>query len=228
MRSPIRQMFDQIAHRYDFLNHLLSAGRDVAWRRACCRELVAHGASQGVLLDLCGGTGDFAITYAREAGNPEIALVGDFAGGMLQYCKPKDATLVPIQLDAQNIPLPAASVAVALNGFGMRNIPDVDLALREAARVLVPGGLFMTLEFFRPTNCFTRLFYGVVAPMAIPFMGLLFSKRDAYAYLVRSIRQFLSVDEYVAKARLAGFAPVAVRACDGGIAYRVLLVKEPA
>jgi len=224
MTSPIRSMFDQIAHRYDFLNHLLSAGRDVAWRRTCCREL--RGAPQEVLLDLCGGTGDFAVTYLQETGEPTLVLVGDFSFNMLVRSRPKCERLIPVQLDAMALPLPDACLDVILNGFGMRNVPDVRQALGEVYRTLRPGGLFMTLEFFRPINPFTRFFYGVLAPMSIPLVGFLFSKRDAYDYLVRSIRSFLSVHEYAELARAQGFRVRLVKSCDGGIAYRVLLEKE--
>jgi demethylmenaquinone methyltransferase / 2-methoxy-6-polyprenyl-1,4-benzoquinol methylase len=217
-------MFDQIAHRYDFLNHLLSAGRDVAWRRACCRALPVQPA--GVLLDLCGGTGDFALTYARLVGTPRLALVGDFSYNMLERALPKGGALLPVQLDALRLPLPDACADVALNGFGMRNLPDVRQGLVEVFRTLRPGGVFMTLEFFRPTNPFTRFFYGVLAPLSIPLVGFIFSKADAYDYLVRSIRKFLSVQEYAALARQTGFVVKDIKACDGGIAYRVLLEKS--
>ena len=224
MHSPIRSMFDQIAHRYDFLNHFLSAGRDVAWRRAACRELPP---AKDVLLDLCGGTGDFAVTYIRRHGEPAFVLVGDFAYNMLERAKPKCSKLLPVQLDAMALPLPDHSVDVALNGFGMRNVPSSRQVLAEVYRCLKPGGSYMTLEFFRPTNMFTRFFYGVLAPLAIPLVGFLFSgRKDAYSYLVDSIRRYMSVQEYAQMARELGFAVKGVKACDGGIAYRVLLVKE--
>lgn len=224
MSSPIRSMFDQIAHRYDFLNHFLSAGRDVAWRRMCCRALPKQPAQ--VLLDLCGGTGDFAVTYDKVVGRPGLSLVGDFALQMLARAQPKGAHLVPVQLDAMQLPLPNNVSDVVLNGFGMRNLPDARRGLEEVHRVLRPGGVFVTLEFFRPTNLFTRFFYGVLAPLSIPLVGFLFSGRaGAYDYLVRSIRRFLSVNEYAEIARSVGFHVRKIRACDGGIAYMVLLEK---
>lgn len=218
-------MFDQIAHRYDFLNHFLSLGRDVAWRKASCKSLSPQ--NNTVLLDLCGGTGDFSLAYRQWVGLPLCTLVGDFSFQMLQRCFPKDPSLLPVQLDAMHLPLPSQSIDTALNGFGMRNVPDVATVLQEVHRVLKPHGQYLTLEFFRPTNVFTHFFYGVLAPLAIPLVGFLFSgKKSAYDYLVRSIRGFMTVQQYAELAKKQGFQVQSIHACDGGIAHRVLLVKE--
>ena len=140
-------MFDEIANRYDFLNHFLSCGRDIAWRRACCRELQAlHPGKR--LLDLCGGTGDFAATYERLGGKPDVAVLGDFSYGMLKGAAGKKMSAVPVQLDAMKTPFADETFDVILNGFGMRNLPDAKTGLRESARVLSVGGYLQVLEFF--------------------------------------------------------------------------------
>jgi demethylmenaquinone methyltransferase/2-methoxy-6-polyprenyl-1,4-benzoquinol methylase len=218
-------MFDGIAHRYDFLNHVLSLFRDVAWRRACCRSLMSCCSDKSSVLDLCGGTGDFIIAYRHIVGKPRISVVGDFSFGMLS--KVKDKTTVPVlQIDAMRMAFAEGSFDVILNGFGMRNLPDTRKGLEETFRVLSPGGYFLTLEFFAPDNVFNKLFYGVFAPLFIPVVGAFFSgKKEAYEYLVNSVRRFLKVTDYASMARAVGFEIIYVKPCDFGIAYRVLLVK---
>lgn len=225
MISPVRKMFDGIAHRYDFLNHALSLFRDVAWRRACCRSLKKRVAQDACVLDLCGGTGDFVITYENLVGTPKLALVGDFSFGMLSKLNGK-TTVPALQIDAMSMPFQNGTFDVVLNGFGMRNLPDARKGLEETFRVLAPRGYFVTLEFFSPENIFNKFFYGILAPFFIPIVGALFSgKKEAYEYLVNSVLHFLKVTEYAAMAREVGFEVVYVKACDFGIAYRVLLSK---
>ncbi|MDR0516089.1 MAG: ubiquinone/menaquinone biosynthesis methyltransferase [Fibromonadaceae bacterium] len=220
----IREMFDKIHKRYDLLNHLMSAGRDAAWRRKCCKKLPKK--ENAVVLDLCGGTGDFSIACKKILGTAKFSIVGDFAGKMLSVAAKKNASLIPIQMDATQIPFADNSVDIVLNGFGMRNIQNLDLAFSEAFRVLKQGGYFATLEFFKPEKTIPKLFYQRVAPLAIPFIGMIFSKRNAYRYLVLSILNFLNTKEYVAKARLAGFALHWAKALDFGLAHIVLLEKK--
>ena len=232
-KSYVRKMFDEIANRYDFLNHTLSCFQDVLWRRACCRDIRkillrddalghVHGRR---LLDLCGGTGDFAVTYERFNGMQDVAVLGDFSHGMLMGANGKNTSAVPIQLDAMRLPFAGESFDVILNGFGMRNVPDVDLALRESVRVLSDCGYLQVLEFFSPRNIFNRFFYKVLAPLFIPVLGAVFSKRDAYEYLVNSVLNFVTVEEFVDRACNNGFELVHAKPCFFGVAYRVLLRK---
>ena len=224
MPSPIRAMFDQIHKRYDLLNHLMSAGRDIAWRKKCCKKLPKRG--NAVVLDLCGGTGDFSLAFKKFSGEPKLSIVGDFAGKMLSVAAKKNSALIPVQMDATDIPLANGSVDFILNGFGMRNVQNIDLAFSEAFRVLKHGGYFATLEFFKPEKKIARLFYQRIAPLAIPFAGMVLSKRNAYRYLVLSILNFMSSREYAAKARSAGFALRSINSLDGGLAHIILLEKK--
>lgn len=226
MLSPVRKMFDDISKRYDFLNHALSCFRDVSWRRACCRELKRlHPGMR--LLDLCGGTGDFAATFEKIVGKPQSAILGDFSFGMLSYSRNKKTSAHPVQLDAMQMPFRDATFDVILNGFGMRNLPDAENGLKESFRVLAPGGYLMVLEFFSPKNFFNTFFYKKLAPLFIPIVGAFFSgKRSAYEYLVRSIIRFLPVTDFARLAEKVGFEVVHVKSCDFGIAYRVLLRKR--
>lgn len=223
-KSYVRAMFDEIANRYDFLNHSLSCFQDVFWRRACCRELRAVKSGKR-LLDLCGGTGDFAVTYEKYNGTPDVAILGDFSFGMLQGSAGKKTCAKPVQLDAMKMPFADCAFDVILNGFGMRNLPNTCGGLRESARVLNDGGYLQILEFFSPRNTFNKFFYKVLAPLFIPVMGAFFSKRDAYEYLVNSVLQFLPVADFVKLAEENGFELVHVKPCFFGVAYRVLLRK---
>ncbi len=251
-------MFDGIASRYDFLNHFLSCYQDVLWRRYCCKHLkkmVAADNADSVLqnvpgfarnvrlLDLCGGTGDFANTFRKffesrsackcssQKGTShgfvvDPAVIGDFSYGMLAGVKPKKIDAFAVQLDAMKMPFAERQFDVVLNGFGMRNLPDARGALIESYRVLDAGGYLCVLEFFSPRNLFNKFFYKVLAPLFIPVMGAFFSgKRDAYEYLVNSIIRFLPVDEFCKLAEECGFEVKKVKMFDGGISFGVFLRK---
>jgi len=257
MKSPVRKMFDGIASRYDFLNHFLSCYQDVLWRRYCCKYLkkligaelrdetplseTPRGSNKVRLLDLCGGTGDFAHTFRKifEGGCAckdssgtargfvvDPAVIGDFSYGMLAEVKPKKINAHAVQLDAMKMPFAERQFDVILNGFGMRNVPDAKGALLESYRVLEAGGYLCVLEFFSPRNLFNKFFYKVLAPLFIPVMGAFFSgKRDAYEYLVNSIIRFLPVDEFCKLAEECGFEVQKVKMFDGGISFGVFLRK---
>ena len=225
MLSPVRKMFDEISKSYDFLNHTLSCFQDILWRKACCRELKKRGAGKR-LLDLCGGTGDFAVEFERIVGKPSVAILGDFSFGMLEHSCGKKMTAKPIQLDAMQLPFLDSSFDVILNGFGMRNLPDAAGGLEESFRVLSSGGYLMVLEFFSPRNFFNRFFYKRLAPLCIPLLGSIFSgKRSAYEYLVQSVLRFLPVADFASLAETKGFRVVSIKPCFWGVAFRVLLQK---
>ena len=218
-------MFDGIASRYDFLNHFLSCGQDILWRRYCCRRLKKYNAGCR-LLDLCGGTGDFAVCYEKLCTKPDVAVLGDFSFGMLKGAFGKKTVAIPVQLDAMRIPFAEESFDVVLNGFGMRNVPDARGALQESYRVLAPGGYLCVLEFFAPRNLFNRFFYGILAPVFIPLLGAFFSgKKEAYEYLVNSIKRFLPVKVFCRMAEECGFQVEKVKSFNGGISYGVFLRK---
>jgi demethylmenaquinone methyltransferase/2-methoxy-6-polyprenyl-1,4-benzoquinol methylase len=224
MSQAIRSMFGAIAGRYDTLNHVLSAWRDVAWRRRSARLLPALGPSSRVL-DLCGGTGDFTLAL-RRGGFSGQAVLGDFSEPMLRLSKPKKLDAAPVALDALNLPFREPVFDAVLCGFGMRNLDDLEAGIRAVHGALKPGGAFLTLEFFRPVNPFTRLFYGVIAPVFCPLLGwAMGSRTDAYQYLVRSVRRFRSAEEYAALCRASGFTDVRIQAQDGGIAHAVIAIK---
>lgn len=236
MGIAIRNMFDGIARRYDFLNHFLSAGRDRAWRRKAASRLRGEGGLR--VLDLCGGTGDFWKTWsdqqARGAPQP-LGIIADFSLPMLQEARrkllgpdsdPASPRPALVRMDALNPCFKDGSFDAVLCAYGMRNLDSIGGGIDAIGRLLKPGGTFITLEFFRPTTAFTRFFYNAVAPLCIPLLGWFFSsRRQAYAYLVDSIRGFQSVWEYRDGFRQRGFRDVSVIPCDFGISHIVTAVK---
>jgi demethylmenaquinone methyltransferase/2-methoxy-6-polyprenyl-1,4-benzoquinol methylase len=231
-KSPARiaGMFDAIAGRYDFLNHLLSAGIDRRWRRAAVRALSLTGRER--VLDLCTGTADLAMA-ARLARPAAAYVVGvDFAGAMLQVGAGKlraqqVAGVVLVRGDAAQVPLAAASVDAATVGFGIRNVEDVRAACLEMARVLRPGGTLAILEFGLPPHPVVRAIYLWYFQRVLPVIGRLVSRHGAaYGYLPASVGAFPPPEEFAALLRQSGFADVRAVPLTFGIAY-LYTAKRP-
>ncbi|MEN9355351.1 MAG: hypothetical protein RL318_2676 [Fibrobacterota bacterium] len=222
MSEAIRRMFDDISPRYDMLNRVLSARRDVAWRKRSVRKLPDRKLD---ILDLCGGTGDF-LMEAQRAGRFRSGVVADFSAGMLSHVARK-ASLAAVQADALNLPFAEHSFDACLCGFGMRNLDDLEAGVRSVHRILRPGGTFVTLEFFRPEKVVPRFFYNVLAPIAIPAVGKFFgSRKEAYEYLVRSTQRFARVEDYGLMLEKNGFKKVEILANDFGISHLVVATKR--
>jgi ubiquinone/menaquinone biosynthesis methyltransferase len=202
----VRAMFDRIAPTYDLLNRVLSGGLDASWRRRAVDAL--RQAPRGASLDLCAGTLDLTLLLARA--RPEGRLVAcDFSQAMLERGRTKVPRAELVIADAQALPFEDAAFAATICGFGMRNVADLPGALREVRRVTAPGGVFVTLEFFRPSRLPTRLFHLTYARAVLPTLGGLVSgDRSAYAYLARSMRGFLSRAQYEHAVTEAGFVRV--------------------
>jgi demethylmenaquinone methyltransferase/2-methoxy-6-polyprenyl-1,4-benzoquinol methylase len=211
-KSPqrIAGMFDAIAGRYDFLNHLLSAGIDRRWRRRAIRSLRLTGRER--VLDLCTGTGDLAIAAVRARPSAARVVGIDFSAAMLRVGERKlrterlDARITMVQGDATRVPLGSASVDAVTIGFGIRNVEQMEVACAELYRVLKPGGRLAILEFAVPTMRLFGAFYGWYVNHVLPRIGRALSHNDsAYAYLPASITAFASPDEFVKILRQAGF-----------------------
>ena len=205
--SPaVRDMFGRIAPTYDLLNRVLSAGIDRSWRARAIRTLTD--APSGAVLDLCAGTMD--LSALLEATFPADRIVAaDFSPEMLALGRHKAPRSERVVADAMALPFADASFSRVVCAFGMRNVADPGRAIREAARVLVPGGIFTTLEFFRPVRVPTRVFHAVYASAVLPRIGALVSgDRDAYAYLARSMKAFQTRDAYAALLASSGFVGV--------------------
>ena len=214
-KSPARiaGMFDAIAGRYDFLNHLLSAGLDRRWRSRAIRSLRLTGGER--VLDLCTGTGDLAIAAARAPRSAARVVGVDFSDAMLRVGVRKlrtgrlDARIAMVQGDATRVPLASASVDAVTIGFGIRNVERMDLACAEVHRVLRPGGRLAILEFAVPTLPLFGACYRWYVNRVLPRVGRALSRNDsAYAYLPASIDAFASPDEFVKILRQAGFGSI--------------------
>jgi len=206
--AAVQQMFDRVSPTYDLLNRLLSGGTDIRWRKRALEVLAAE-LVDGPLLDSCAGTLDFAA--AMSARWPERTLVaGDFSREMLLKGrdKPKGPCSVVVA-DAMHLPLANNSFAGMTCGFAIRNLARPVDGIREGYRVLKPGGVFLVLEFFKPTSLTTRAFHASYARGVLPLVGGLISgERKAYRYLSESMKGFLSRSEFEAAMREAGFRDV--------------------
>ena len=206
-------MFDAIADRYDFLNHLLSAGIDRRWRRAAIQALGLNGSEH--VLDLCTGTADLAIA-ARQARPGAALVIGvDFAAAMLRVGQDKlrrarlDDALTLVRGDATGIPLRPASVDAVTIAFGIRNVEPTQAACDEIYRVLKPGGRLAVLEFAIPTRRGIKGLYLWYFRHVLPRIGRLVSRHgSAYRYLPASVGTFASPDQFVKILRHSGFAEV--------------------
>lgn len=204
--QSIRSMFDRIAPRYDVLNRVLSAGVDRGWRDRAVAELASI--PEGAILDSCAGTLDLTKLLREQFPSRKI-VAADFSASMLELgrFKAKDAEIVVA--DALDLPFEDRSFAGMICGFGMRNLADLRRGVSEAKRVLGPGGIFVTLEFFRPQRPVTRAFHAAYANVVLPTVGGVVSgDRNAYSYLARSMKEFASREVYESLLRDVGFVQV--------------------
>jgi demethylmenaquinone methyltransferase / 2-methoxy-6-polyprenyl-1,4-benzoquinol methylase len=222
--SRIAGMFDAIAPRYDLLNHLLSAGIDLYWRRRAIRSLGLTGRER--VLDLCTGTGDLAIA-ARTARPGAARVIGvDFAGAMLVIAAEKvlreklSADVALIRGDATRIPVADRSVDAVTVAFGIRNVEDVQAACRDIHRVLRPGGRLAILEFAIPTTPLFRAVYLSYFRHILPRIGRLVSGHGAaYGYLPASVGAFASPGEFMDLLQKQGFQDVSADSLTFGSVF---------
>ena len=201
-----KDMFERIAPTYDLLNRLMSAGIDRRWRERAMAEL--EGSPRGTVLDLCAGTMDFSALL--DAARPHDRLVAlDFSPAMLEAGRAKAIRAELVVGDATDLPFGDGEFAAVVCGFGMRNLSDPVAGAREVLRVLKPGGVFVTLELFRPRRLATRAFHAAYARLVLPRVGGWVSgERSAYDYLARSMAGFLTRTEYERALADVGFARV--------------------
>ncbi|MFP5296543.1 MAG: class I SAM-dependent methyltransferase [Alphaproteobacteria bacterium] len=223
----VRGVFDSVASNYDLMNDLMSAGVHRLWKDAAAAKLNARPGE--TILDVAGGTGDMARRYARMArraqerrgGSDASVIVLDYNAEMIMagVNKGGEPEMSWTVGDAMALPLPDASVDAYSISFGIRNVADIPQALREARRVLKPGGRFMCLEFSRPIAGPIRKAYDAWSFHAIPRIGDWVAKdRDSYQYLVESIRRFPDQQTFKGMIEAAGFSRVSVTNLSGGVA----------
>ena len=223
----VRGVFDSVASRYDLMNDLMSAGVHRLWKDAVAARLNPQPGE--TIVDCAGGTGDMARRFARMArgaqlrrgGNEARIFVIDYnaemiAAGRAKGGEPEIAWAVG---DAQRLPLPDASANAYVIAFGIRNVTDIPGALREARRVLKPGGRFLCLEFSRPPAEALRRAYDAYSFKVIPAVGEFIAKdRASYQYLVESIRRFPDQQAFKTMIEQAGFGRAGYTNFTGGVA----------
>lgn len=221
--KKIREMFTQIAPRYDLLNHLLSFELDRLWRARAAKLLrPIQERRDAVVLDLCCGTGDLAFALAH-AGKARI-LGADFAHTMLVRARAKSAdvsaadgsapaTRMPFfEADALRLPFADASFDLVTSAFGFRNLANYEAGLREIYRVLKPGGTIAILEFAEPPEGFLGSLYRWYFTKVLPRIGWLISgHQSAYTYLPKSVARFFRPPELAALLRSVGYQSVDFR-----------------
>lgn len=222
----VRGVFDRVAGRYDLMNDLMSAGVHRLWKDMAANRLNPQPGE--VILDVAGGTGDMARRFSRLArraqqrrGGPDArVMVLDYnaemiAAGRAKGSEPEMAWGVA---DAMKLPLPDACADAYVISFGIRNVADVPTALREARRVLKPGGRFLCLEFSRPVAGVLRRAYDAYSFNVIPAIGQVVTRdRDSYQYLVESIRRFPDQKRFAAMIAEAGFGRAGYTNYSGGV-----------
>jgi len=219
-RAFVRGMFSAIAPRYDLLNHLLSFNVDRVWRRRAIAQLGWERAPGATYLDVCAGTLDVAAMLASRAGFGGHVLGADFAEPMLGAGRSKISSAISrLVADTLDLPLAAESTEGAIVAFGIRNVSDLDAALREVHRVLRRGARFVILEFTTPRRRIVRSLYHFYFHRLLPFIGGVVSgHRTAYRYLPASVATFPAEEELAARMHDAGFTNVRWTSLSFGIA----------
>ena len=199
-KEQVEEMFDNIAHRYDFLNHLLSAGIDITWRKKAVKFISTIQPKR--ILDVASGTGDFAFEALNL--NPDKIIAFDLSEGMMAYGRAKAIKLnaadkvIFIKGDSEKMPFADNEFDAITVGFGVRNFEHLQVGLREMYRVTRPGGKIAILEASQPHNTIIRAVFGLYFGKVVPMIGRLFSKdARAYSYLPESVKVFPEGLEFV-------------------------------
>ncbi|MFA5804339.1 MAG: bifunctional demethylmenaquinone methyltransferase/2-methoxy-6-polyprenyl-1,4-benzoquinol methylase UbiE [Melioribacteraceae bacterium] len=223
-KPQVRRIFDSISHRYDFLNHFLSAGVDFYWRKKAIKLSVMS--SESKLLDIACGTGDFAIS-AKKSGVEKI-FGADLSFNMLSLFNKKAGWIngKVVETVAEFLPFKDGSFTNITVAFGVRNFYDIPQAFRSFNRILSDNGKVTVLEFRLPSNPLVRNFYLFYFNKVLPFIGRLISKdKEAYTYLPESVGEFDKKVDLVKLFNECGFSRVERHSLTFGLVQVVIAEK---
>jgi len=224
MQDPefVKQAFTDIADRYVVTNHVLSGGIDILWRKKVAKQVAALKPER--VLDLATGSGDLAMEILKKAPDTHVTG-GDFCEPMLDVARRRGLKDLVVA-DGMDLPFEDESYDVITIGFGLRNMADWPLGIREMARVLKPGGTLMVLDFSLPKGSLRRKGYRVYLHSVMPRVaGIMTGKGEAYSYLAGSIEQFPSGEEMCDLLCANGFSRASSRELTFGIASIYTAVK---
>ncbi len=224
-QTLVNDVFHSVASRYDLMNDLMSGGLHRLWKDAMVTALdPPRSDAPFALLDVAGGTGDISFRAARAAGAGFHATVCDINGDMLQVGRTRalalglDDRVDFIEGNAEDLPFADGKFDAYTIAFGIRNVPRIDLALKEAYRVLRPGSRFLCLEFSAVDMPGLDRIYDLYSFNVIPALGrAVTGDAESYRYLVESIRRFPKPGAFAEMMTAAGFSRVSHRAMSGGI-----------
>jgi demethylmenaquinone methyltransferase/2-methoxy-6-polyprenyl-1,4-benzoquinol methylase len=217
-KEQVRDMFNNIAHNYDFLNRFLSLGIDKGWRKKAVKILAEQKPKR--ILDVATGTGDFAIETLKIY--PDEVIGVDIADGMLEVGRLKliDKGITNVTLengDSENLRFETGEFDAVIVAFGVRNFENLEKGLKEMNRVLRDGGMAMILEFSKPKGLF-KLVYNVYFNVILPLWGKLFSgDNSAYRYLPESVKAFPEGEDFKAIMQQCGYEKVQDKRLTFGI-----------
>ncbi len=226
----IGEMFSSIAPRYDFLNRLLSLGMDRRWRREAVTGILPE--TGGIHLDVATGTADVALEIFRQKGRGAFVAGTDISLEMMRIGREKgvragfSGRLAFVKAPCEALPFRDESFDSASIAFGIRNVGDRHLGLREICRVVRPGGRVVVLEFSTPETAFFGRLYRFYFTRVLPRLGGAFSRRSAYSYLPDSVHAFPSPREFSEMLRNAGCDPVTFRPLTRGIVTLYVGVRQ--
>ncbi len=204
----MRRMFSTIAPRYDFITRMFSYGMDGRWKKMGVAR--ARLPRKPVILDLASGTGDFSALVAEQYPGART-VAADLTERMLRLARARGVERA-VCADAGRLPFADGAFDCVFVGYGLRNFPDLELAVREIQRVTRRAGLLVSLDFFLPANpVFRRLYLSYLFAQGV-FWGLLLHGRPrVYTYIPDSLRSFVSIDEFSSLLRRAGYGQIAAR-----------------
>ncbi len=204
----MRRMFSTIAPRYDFITRMFSYGMDGRWKKMGVAR--ARLPRKPVILDLASGTGDFSALVAEQYPGART-VAADLTERMLRLARARGVERA-VCADAGRLPFADGAFDCVFVGYGLRNFPDLELAVREIQRVTRRAGLLVSLDFFLPANAlFRRLYLSYLFAQGV-FWGLLLHGRPrVYTYIPDSLRSFVSIDEFSSLLRRAGYGQIAAR-----------------